>query len=94
MKLTLKAPGSKRLKLKYDELLSNVAFNFNLRRCITGRNDVNIHAANTKGRTARDVSESAAITREITQAMVRRCRLTVSKPALKAPMVSALEAAI
>ena len=32
MKLTLKAPGSQRLKLKYDDLLSNVAFKFNLRR--------------------------------------------------------------
>ena len=29
---TLKAPGIKRLKLKYYELLSNFAFKFNLRR--------------------------------------------------------------
>ena len=29
---TLKAPGTKRLKLKYHELLSNFAFKFNLRR--------------------------------------------------------------
>jgi len=29
---TLKAPGTKRLKLKYDVALSNFAFNFNLRR--------------------------------------------------------------
>ena len=28
----LKAPGTKRLKLKSDELLSNFAFKFNLRR--------------------------------------------------------------
>jgi len=34
MKPTLIAPGSKRLKLKYDKLLSNLAFNFNLRRYI------------------------------------------------------------
>ena len=34
MKLTLKTPGSKRLKLKYDELLPNVAFKFHLRRYI------------------------------------------------------------
>ena len=32
IKLALKARGTKRLKLKYDKLLSNVAFNFNLRR--------------------------------------------------------------
>jgi hypothetical protein len=32
IKPTLKAPGSKRLKLRYDEPLSKFAFNFNLRR--------------------------------------------------------------
>ena len=32
IKPALKAPGTKRLKLKYDELLSNLAFKFNLRR--------------------------------------------------------------
>jgi hypothetical protein len=32
MKPTLKAPGAKRLKLNYVELLSNFAFNFNLSR--------------------------------------------------------------
>ena len=35
---TLKAPRTKRLKLKYDELLSNVSFNFNLRRYTEGYN--------------------------------------------------------
>jgi len=34
IKPTLKAPGSKRLILKYDQLVSNVGFNFNLRRFI------------------------------------------------------------
>jgi hypothetical protein len=34
MKPKSKPPGTKRLKLKYDEVLSNVAFNFNLRRYI------------------------------------------------------------
>ena len=29
---TLKAPGSNRLKLKYDQLVSSFAFKFNLRR--------------------------------------------------------------
>jgi len=32
MKHALKATGTGRLKLKYDRLLSNVAFNVNLRR--------------------------------------------------------------
>jgi hypothetical protein len=35
IKPTLKAPGTLRLNLKSDELLSNVAFNFNLRRNTT-----------------------------------------------------------
>ena len=34
IKSTLKAPGIKLLKLKYDEPLSNFAFKFNLRRYI------------------------------------------------------------
>ena len=36
IKPTLKAPGSQRLKLKCDTLLSTSAFNFNLRRYSTG----------------------------------------------------------
>ena len=32
IKPTLKAPGARRLKLKYDELLSSFALKFNLRR--------------------------------------------------------------
>jgi len=36
MKPVLKAPGTQRLKLKYDKRLSNVAFNFNLRLYMTG----------------------------------------------------------
>ena len=32
IKPTLKVPGTKRLKLKHDKLLSTFAFNFNLRR--------------------------------------------------------------
>ena len=33
IKPTLKAPGTTRLKLKCDKLLSSFPFNFNLRRC-------------------------------------------------------------
>ena len=36
IKPTLKAPGTKRLKLKYDATLSNFAFKFNLRRYTVG----------------------------------------------------------
>ena len=37
IKHTLKAPGTKRLKLNYDKLLSNLAFTIKLRRYIQGR---------------------------------------------------------
>jgi hypothetical protein len=33
MKHTLKAPGSKRLKVGYEKLLTNFGFNLNLRHC-------------------------------------------------------------
>jgi len=36
MKVMLKAPGTKRLKLANDKLLSTFAFNFNLRRYTMG----------------------------------------------------------
>ena len=37
IKPKLKAPGTKRLKLKYDKLLSSSAFKFNLHRYIKER---------------------------------------------------------
>jgi len=40
MKPMLKAPRTKRLKLKYDEMPSNVAFKFNLRRYTLGHQGV------------------------------------------------------
>jgi hypothetical protein len=51
----LKAPGSKRLTLKYDEPLSNFAFKFNLRRYIMGLpqcSAAEMDAALTTGSTA------------------------------------------
>ena len=36
MKPMLKAPGTERLKRKYDEVLSSFAFNFNLRHYVEG----------------------------------------------------------
>jgi len=36
IKPTLKAPGTRRLRLNYDELLSSFAFKFNLRRYSKG----------------------------------------------------------
>ena len=44
MKPTLKAPGTKLLKLKYDEPLSIFAFKFNLRRYITEWNGAELES--------------------------------------------------
>ena len=43
-KLTLKAPGTQPLKLKYDEVLSSFAFKFNL-RCYTEGEDSELNEA-------------------------------------------------
>jgi hypothetical protein len=42
IKLTMKAPGTKRLKLECDDLLSNFALNFNLRRYSSVRCETNV----------------------------------------------------
>jgi len=84
-KPTFDAPGTKRLKLKYDEPLSNVAFESNLRRYIMVRREM------FDVRHTEVVLELSGLVRRI---MVGRCRLTVSEPELKAPMASALETVI
>ena len=43
MKSRLKAPGPKRLKLRYDNLLSSFAFKFNLRRYTWGYRALTAH---------------------------------------------------
>jgi len=45
MQPTLKAPGAKRLKLNYEGLLSNVAFNFYVRRYILDKLDKAPHVS-------------------------------------------------
>ena len=60
-----KATGTKRLKLRYDELLSNVAFKFNLRRCTEETS----------------LLPQLALLQPITPLLkVGRCRLTLSNP--------------
>jgi len=61
IKPTLAAPGTKRLKLKCDKLLSSFAFNFNLRRYVTA---TAIYATP-------DIDEDAKL-----PTLVGRCRLT------------------
>jgi len=79
------------LKLKCDEPLSNCAFNFNSRRHHTGENCERITAGDMPWF---PIAPGAMPLLECTVSVlaeVGRCRLTVSKPVLKACMVSALE---
>jgi hypothetical protein len=66
MKPTLKAPGTKRLKLRYDHLLSIFAFNFNVRRYTTAcREDAaaaNAERAQVRAASAAVASRAAAAT--------------------------------
>jgi hypothetical protein len=80
---TLNAPGTKRLKPKYDEPLSHFAFNFKLRR-------YNLELVLTAPRL--DTMWDMLQRDPYAGPEVGLCRLTVSKPALKAPMVSAISA--
>ena len=122
IKPMLKPPGTKHLKLKYDELLSSLAFKFNFRRYTLvelnqRRQDLLIelksYEQNSRTVTALGDTEqtemSGAIPRDThvnsslemnpeiqsgelvlstnndTVIKVRRCRLSVSNPVLKAP---------
>ena len=62
IKPKLKAPGTKRLKLKYDEPISNFAFKFKLRRC----NEVaqRLAAAEREAEQARGAAEALAQQRD------------------------------
>jgi len=71
----LKAPGTESLKPRYDELLSNFAFKFNLR-----------HYTTVQATLEEDHSNFV-----VAMNTVGRCRLTLSKPELKARLISALE---
>jgi len=43
------APGTKRLKLKYDKLLSSFSFKFNLRRYMTGNPSISLYSLASNG---------------------------------------------
>jgi hypothetical protein len=95
IKPTLRAPGIKLSKLKYDKPISNFAFKFNLRRCIkalhaTGKvgklslgteSMLQVRTAHVAGVTPASVVVPAltALT-PACAALVRRCRLTLSNP--------------
>ena len=83
IKSSLKAPGTMRLKPKYDEPLSIFAFNFNL-RCYTL---VAIHEYI-------HILQQAMLAGDVTSTAVRRCRLTLLprlKPRLKPPGIKRLK---
>jgi len=65
IKPTLKAPGTKRLKLKCDDPLLSFGFNFNLRHCIVEQEPTLF---------------SGSVHDNIAAGKVGRCRLTVLNP--------------
>ena len=65
MKSMLKAPGTKRLKLTYDKLLSSFGSKFNLRRYT---------------KVVGEKAERLVDARPLPRWKVRRCRLTLSNP--------------
>ena len=77
---SLKAPGTKRLKLNNDEPLQ-FAFNFGV-KC-------NLRRFNQATCSTSIINYAPKIL-ERSGVEVRRCRLTQSNPLLKAPMVSAI----
>ena len=83
IKPKMKAPGSKRLKLQYDALLSKFGLEFSL-RCYSEAAVAELEEE--RGR--------SAVVAAVAEDKVGRCRLTVSESELKATMVSALEPVI
>ena len=79
IKPILKAPKAERLKQCFDQLLSNLAFKLDLRRY---------------SEAARILAPGGTFVMTDNNPKVGRCILTVSKPVLKAPMVSAPETRI
>jgi hypothetical protein len=67
MKPTLKVPGTERLKLKYDRLLSNLPFKFDLRRYIVALDYDEAKHASAACRGAHCIE-------------VGRCKMTLSNP--------------
>jgi hypothetical protein len=97
---TLMCAWFQRLKRKSDEALSNVAFKFYLRRYNLGVLDARTNTFSTIDTTAASVSGSfkyagaAAVGTRVYFAPYNQegwCRLTLSQPVLKAPLVSTLE---
>ena len=83
------------MRLQYDEPLSNFAFTFNLRRytevmAVNAFELISVSAGRVL--TMHEFVSRGAVKFVVSAVEARRCRLTVSKPVLNAPMASALEA--
>jgi hypothetical protein len=99
IKPTLKAPATKRLKLKHDKLLSNVAFKFKLRRYTMDELNANRPTDAASDDDVSDDDDDDDDAGEAGKAVfhkvkVGRCRLAVSNPDLTAPLISAIETEI
>ena len=83
----LKAPGYKHLKRDEENLISTLAFKFNLRRYIMviAATPVAVRRSGSGG------SRGAALHAAAKRNLVGRCRSTVSTPVLKAPMFQRLK---
>ena len=91
IKPTLKAPGTKRLKVKYDGLLSSFSFKFHLRRYTEGADKAEVNAwygaedtatdtdTDTQTPRATDTPEDKEedMVKYTAEAKVGRCRLTL-----------------
>ena len=82
------------MKQKYDEPHSDFAFDFNMRRYAMASANPQYGRGCAGEYHVFDAAREGLMTGGGVGAKVGRCRLTVSKPVLKAPMVSALETTI
>ena len=92
-KPTLTAPGPQRLKLKFDGLLSIFAFKIKL-RCYNKETHKQLLREMSMDTTDANPAHKRILRHLSMSATVGRCRLTISKPVLKAHAVSALETII
>ena len=92
IKPTLKPPGTKRLKLEYDGLLSNFGFKINLRRYNLDESEHGQMQSNLPVILFNPVQhKKEPPLLAPADPTARRCRLTLSKHELNARLVAALE---
>jgi len=80
IKPVLKASGTKRLDLRYDDLRTSFAFNFNLRRYTKLEQRVSMLTAGLQKRSVDLSSKLGDLCGQLATSEVRRCRLTLTTP--------------